>query len=79
MNRFLTAALLALCSVPALADPPAQAPADRPVCTYESSTGSHIRKRVCTTRAQREERAAQDREAAQRLKELPKPLDAAGR
>ena len=36
------------------------------VCTYEQSTGSHIKKRNCMTRSQRAERAERDREAMER-------------
>jgi hypothetical protein len=51
------------------ADPPtaaAPAPAkpakEAMVCTYESQPDSHFKKRVCLTKAQREERARLERE-----------------
>jgi hypothetical protein len=31
------------------------------VCTYETPVGSHVKKRTCVTRAQRDQRAEQDR------------------
>jgi hypothetical protein len=40
----------------------AEARADDLVCTYERATGSHLKKRVCATRAQREARAAADQD-----------------
>jgi hypothetical protein len=48
---------------PASAAPPAKAKAakEEVVCTYESQPDSHFKKRVCLTRAQREARAAQER------------------
>ena len=84
MNRSLLAAALLACMLPATAATPAksgkaQASGDSLICTREASTGSHLRKRSCTTRAQREERRAQDREAAQRLREQPKALDSGNR
>jgi hypothetical protein len=50
------------------AEPPAAAaPAAKPakealVCTYESQPDSHFKKRVCLTKAQRDERARLERE-----------------
>jgi hypothetical protein len=62
-------ALLAIVLAAGLAsEPPAAgAPAAKPakeelVCTYESQPDSHFKKRVCMTKAQRDERARLERE-----------------
>lgn len=51
------------------AEAAADAAPDDVICTYESSTGSHLKHRVCATRRQREESAAADREAMSKLRE----------
>jgi hypothetical protein len=38
------------------------------VCTYEKKTGSHLKQRICTTRAERDEIARQDQEALRKFK-----------
>jgi hypothetical protein len=65
-------ALAAAAAGPALAETKKAAPAERPddiVCTYEQSTGSHIKKRTCMTRGQRAERAQRDREMLDRVQD----------
>ena len=69
LTKLIAGSLLAATLAPALA---AQSPAqnaakpaaqDEVVCTLESSTvGSHLRRRVCTTRAARDERTQRDRQ-----------------
>lgn len=36
------------------------------ICTYESTIGSHIKRRICKTRGERERQAAADQEAMRR-------------
>lgn len=65
----LVAVLVAGLSLPAAADvkkgaqAAAEAAPDDVICTYERSVGSHIKRRVCATRAQRDEQARADQEA----------------
>ena len=82
--KHLLPALALLVALPATAAQPAKAPAVKGssseiVCTRESSTGSHLRKLNCMTRSQQAERRAQDRDAAQRLKEQPRAMDSGNR
>ena len=44
----------------------AEAGPDDVICTYEHSVGSHLKRRNCATRAQREERSRQDQNAVRR-------------
>ena len=79
MTRNWTGLVLALALAPACAAakeaPPA---AEKPqlVCTKERTTGSNLRKRVCMTQAQHEERRKHDQEAMSRLRDRPEPLPA---
>lgn len=41
----------------------AEAAPDDVICTYEKSVGSHIKRRVCATRADRDAQAQADQEA----------------
>jgi hypothetical protein len=43
------------------------AAADEVVCTYERSVGSHLGRRVCATRAQREEKSRANQDAMAHL------------
>lgn len=38
------------------------------ICTYEQPVGTHIKRRTCATRADRDERARKDQEALQRMR-----------
>ena len=38
------------------------------ICTYEQPVGTHIKRRTCATRAERQERARRDQEALQRMR-----------
>ena len=49
----------------------AEARPDDVICTYERSVGSHIKRRNCATRAQRDERARQDQDAVGRVGKRP--------
>lgn len=50
---------------------------EKPVCTYEMQTGSHLRKKVCMTEAQREERRRLDEDRMRNLHDRTEPLKAA--
>jgi hypothetical protein len=68
MSRILISAAVALLC--AAASPAAFAEKPRSaemVCRYEQSTGSHIKKRSCATRAAREEQAKRDQKEMERL------------
>jgi len=73
-NLLLPALLLALtASGPALAADkkrvhPTEARPDDLICTYEKTTGSHLKKRVCATRSDREQRARADQDAMGNIK-----------
>ncbi|MGQ0432104.1 MAG: hypothetical protein ACT452_06835 [Microthrixaceae bacterium] len=76
MNRLYGVAVVAAMAYvgPGLAEQPKQTSpsSDRDaVCSTGASTGSHIKKRVCTTRAERERRAREDQEAMNRVKRGP--------
>jgi hypothetical protein len=45
----------------------AEAAPDDVICTYEHSVGSHLKRRTCATRAQRNERARQDQDSVKRV------------
>lgn len=47
---------------PPASSAPAKPAKDEMVCTYESQPDSHFKKRVCLTKAQRDERARLERE-----------------
>lgn len=38
------------------------------ICTYEQPVGTHIRRRTCVTRGERDERARRDQDAMQRMR-----------
>lgn len=68
--KSLTAALLAAAvsstahaEIKKGAQAAAEAAPDDVICTYEKSVGSHIKRRVCATRAQRDEQAEADKRA----------------
>ena len=44
----------------------AEAAPDDVICTYERTVGSHLKRRTCATRSQRDERARQDQDAVRR-------------
>lgn len=48
---------------------PGEERADDVICTVESVLGSHLKRRVCTTRQAREERAKADQKALQGLQQ----------
>lgn len=68
MKRLAWTLTLALaCGAAAAVETPAKAAsgddaANQMVCFIEPSTGSHIKKRVCMTRAEREARTRQDQD-----------------
>lgn len=61
--------LLVVAGAGAAESPPPEKPADgsRLVCSIQTSAGSHIKKRVCVTEAQREARQKADQEALTKL------------
>jgi hypothetical protein len=72
LRTLLVAAVVAAAASPAWAETKKAAPVERAddiVCTYEQSTGSHIKKRTCMTRGQRAERAQRDREMLERAQD----------
>ena len=50
---------------------PAAAPQDDVVCTYEKSLGSHLKRRVCTTRVERDARARADQDRMRTMSGRP--------
>ena len=40
----------------------AEAAPDDVICTYETPVGSHVKKRICVTKAERDRRTEQDRD-----------------
>lgn len=48
--------------------PKAEPRGDDVVCTYEQPVGTHIKRRICATRADRAERTRKDQEAMQRMR-----------
>ena len=68
MSRPLMLVLAALLAGPALAAHPPKAPAKDPlVCTQETATGSHLKKRVCMTQSERKARQLADQQRARDL------------
>lgn len=70
MNRILAVALL-LAAAPVSADKAPAKEGSQLVCFTQPATGSHIKKRVCTTEKELAERKRQDQEAIARLKGGP--------
>ncbi len=70
-SKLIAAGLLAATfCVNAAGSSPAAKPAakqDEIVCTVDHSTGSHIPKKVCTTRSNREGQAKADQDALKRM------------
>ncbi|HUS25048.1 MAG TPA: hypothetical protein VM369_08870 [Candidatus Binatia bacterium] len=66
----LAALMGTACAVQAETAKPANSGArpDDVVCTYEKTTGSHLGRRVCATRAAREQRAKENQEAMTALR-----------
>lgn len=48
--------------------PKAEARPDDVICTYEQPVGTHIKRRVCVTRENRELQQRQSQDAAQRMR-----------
>lgn len=57
----ILAAALSLGAEPPASAAPAKSDKDKLICTYESQPDSHFKKRVCMTKAQRDERQALER------------------
>lgn len=77
MSRLLISAALLLCATAApaaIAETASSGGSSNDmVCHYEQETGSHIKKRSCATRAEREDQAKRDQKEMQRLtREIPR-------
>jgi hypothetical protein len=57
----ILAAALSLGAEPPASTAPAKPDKDKQICTYESQPDSHFKKRVCMTKAERDARAALER------------------
>ena len=69
MHRWTIVTLAALLAGPVAANErPAKAPAkERVICTYDTATGSHLRKKVCMTESERKARQLADQQRAREL------------
>lgn len=83
-SRFFAVTLLGAVTLAATAAPdpktaPAQDSSAKVICTTEHTLGSHLPKRTCATREQRDERAKADQQAMKNMHSAVKPNSTASR